>query len=217
MIATDSWHPACSFAWLMKQKNTLLRVLAVGAAIIVLPGSMLETTIGQQKSETKVVVSANQKKTIAAFNKHVKDYVKQRNRVKEKVPKISKDATPEQIQAFQKAFVEALKAARAGAKPGYIFSPDVAEYMRTIIKTEFKGRDRAELRETVLEAETKGVPIKVNYPYPDSKEVTQMPPTLLLKLPQLPKEVRYRFVRWHLLLVDTDNDLIVDYMLNALP
>ncbi|MGI8731920.1 MAG: hypothetical protein ACR2LM_01275 [Pyrinomonadaceae bacterium] len=44
-----------------------------------------------------------------------------------------------------------------------------------------------------------------------------MPPTLLLKLPELPKEVKYRFVKRHLLLVDTDNGLIVDYMLNALP
>ena len=201
----------------MKQKSRILKTLAVSAALTVLPSSMMAETIALQKSDSQVVVSSNQKQTIAAFNKYVKDYVKQRNRVKEKLPKLSKDATPEEIQAYQKAFVEALRAARAGAKPGYIFRPDVAEYMRTIIKTEFKGSDRAELRETVLEAETKGVPIKVNYPYPDSKEVAQMPPTLLLKLPQLPKEVRYRFVRQHLLLVDTDNDLIVDYMLNALP
>jgi len=57
----------------------------------------------------------------------------------------------------------------------------------------------------------------VNYPYPETKDLTQMPPTLLLKLPQLPKEVKYRFVGRHLLLVDTDNGLIVDYMTNALP
>ena len=196
----------------------MFKALAVGATITVLPGSMVaETAFAQQKSETQVVVSANQKKMIAAFNKHVKDYVKQRNRLEEKLPKLSKDATPDQIQTYQKAFVDALRAARASAKPGYIFGPDVAEYMRKTIKTEFKGSDRAELRETVLEAETKGVPIKVNYPYPESKEITQMPPTLLLKLPQLPKEIKYRFVRRHLLLVDTDNDLIVDYMLNALP
>jgi hypothetical protein len=44
-----------------------------------------------------------------------------------------------------------------------------------------------------------------------------MPPTLLLKLPQLPKQVRYRFVNRHMLLVDRENGLIVDYMLNALP
>jgi hypothetical protein len=57
----------------------------------------------------------------------------------------------------------------------------------------------------------------VNYPYPDSKEFSQIPPPLLLKLPQLPKEVKYRFVNYHLLLVDSDNDLIIDYMTKALP
>jgi len=47
--------------------------------------------------------------------------------------------------------------------------------------------------------------------------VTQIPPTLLLKLPTLPKQVKYRFVGRHMLMVDSDNGLIVDYTLNALP
>ena len=98
-----------------------------------------------------------------------------------------------------------------------MFTPAVAEYLRRVIKTEFKGSERVELRETILEADTAGVPLRVNYPYPETKELTQMPPTLLLKLPQLPKEVKYRYVGRHLLLVDTDNGLIVDYMTNALP
>jgi hypothetical protein len=38
-----------------------------------------------------------------------------------------------------------------------------------------------------------------------------MPPPLLLRLPQLPKQVRYR-----LLLVDRENGLMVDYMTNVL-
>jgi hypothetical protein len=40
---------------------------------------------------------------------------------------------------------------------------------------------------------------------------------LLLKLPQLPKEVKYRYVNRNLILIDTDNNLIVDYMIDALP
>ena len=58
---------------------------------------------------------------------------------------------------------------------------------------------------------------EINYPYPETKELSQIPPTLLLKLPTLPKEVKYRFVGRHMLVVDTDNGLIVDYTLNALP
>ena len=158
-----------------------------------------------------------EKELVAAFDRHVKDYLKQRSQVKNKLPSLSKEATPEQITAYQKSFVEALRAMRAGTKQGYIFTPQFADFLRTIIKTELPRRDKSEIREVVLEADTKGVPLRVNYPYPETKELTQMPPTLLLKLPPLPKEVKYRYVGRHMLLVDTDNGLIVDYMLNALP
>ena len=110
-----------------------------------------------------------------------------------------------------------MRAARIGAKPGDAFKPDVAGYIRATIRKEFQGQERQKLRETVLEADTKGVPLRVNYTYPEAKELVEMPPTLLLKLPQLPKQVRYRFVGRNLLLVDRENGLIVDYMLNAVP
>lgn len=154
---------------------------------------------------------------VAAFNRHVKDYLKQRQKVAKKLPKLSKEATPEQIDAYQKSFVEALRSMRAGTKQGYIFKPDFKKYVITTINSEFPPRDKMEIKHTILEAETKGVPLRVNYAYPETKELTQIPPTLLLKLPTLPKEVKYRFVGRHMLLVDTDNGLIVDYTLNALP
>ena len=171
----------------------------------------------QEKPLARAVPDEQEKQLIAAFNRHVKDYLKQREKVKSKLPSLSKEATPEQISAYQKSFVEALRAMRAGTQQGYIFNKEFAGYLRTVIKTEFPPQDKAEIREVILEADTKGVPLKVNYPYPETKELTQIPPTLLLKLPQLPKEVKYRYVGRHMLLVDTDNGLIVDYMLNALP
>jgi hypothetical protein len=110
-----------------------------------------------------------------------------------------------------------VRASRAGAKPGELFTPDIARYIRATIKAEYRGAKLKELRAAVLEADTKGVPLRVNYVYPESKELVEMSPALLLKLPQLPKQLRYRFVGRNLLLVDRENGLIVDYMLNALP
>ena len=111
-----------------------------------------------------------------------------------------------------------MRAARTGAKQGDVFTRDAATLIRAIIKDEFKGKERVELRDTVLrEADTKSVPLRVNYPYPESQELLEMPATLLLRLPQLPKQVRYRFVGRNLLLVDRENGLIVDYMTNAIP
>ncbi|MEK6279657.1 MAG: hypothetical protein AABN95_04820 [Acidobacteriota bacterium] len=170
-----------------------------------------------QNKVTETKLSPQDKQIVNAFNRHLKDYLKQRDRVKKKLQPLSKDATPEQIDAYQKSFVEGLRGMRAGTKQGYIFKPEFTQYVRTLIQTEFRPRDKAEIKQTILEADTKGVPLKVNFPYPESKELAQIPPTLLLKLPQLPKEVKYRFVGRHMLLVDSDNSLIVDYTLNALP
>lgn len=163
-------------------------------------------------------VSEAEKQTVATFEKRVKDYLKLRNGIKSKLPtKLSKDSTPEQIHSYMTSFEDGVRAARAGAKRGELFVPEVATYIRNILREDFSRQDKAELRKTVLQAETQGVPVRVNYPYPEEKELTEMPPTLLLKLPQLPQEMRYRFVGSNLLLVDRENNLIVDYMTNALP
>jgi hypothetical protein len=169
----------------------------------------------QWQNDAKATV-VQQKEVVKNFNKQVKGYVEQRNAVKKKIPALPKEAKPEQITAYQAAFVAAMRTARVNAKQGDLFDPEIASHIRTLINQEFKGLEKAELKKTVLEADTKGVLVRVNYPYPDEKEFTQIPPTLLLKLPQLPKELKYRFVNRYLLLVDTDNDLIVDYMPRAL-
>ena len=44
-----------------------------------------------------------------------------------------------------------------------------------------------------------------------------MPPDVLLALPTLPKDVEYRFAGKHLLLFDAKANIIVDFMLNAIP
>jgi hypothetical protein len=166
-----------------------------------------------------VIAFAQLNKPVAdAFEKRVKDYVKLRESIEEKMPKLSKEAKPEEIEVHKKQLQESVRAARAGAKHGDIFTPDAAAMIRAIIKDEFKGKDRVELRKAVLvESEVKSVPLRVNYPYPETKEQLEMPPTLLLRLPQLPKQIRYRFVGPNMLLVDRENGLILDYMTDALP
>jgi len=177
-----------------------------------------EKVVKQIARDEEPAISPADKQTINNFDQRVKDYVKLRAAVKAKVPKLAKDSTPEQIQAAESAFVAALRNARAGAKPGNLFAPDIAQYIRTTLKREFHGSEKQEIRKVVTEKETDiPVPLKVNYPYPDPKEFVEMPATLLLKLPQLPKELKYRYVGRNLMLVDTDNNLIIDYMLEALP
>jgi hypothetical protein len=187
--------------------------LFASVAIVVLCMAVLKA-----QTPAPPALSPADKQTAEAFEKRAKDYAKMREALEEKMPKLSKEAKPEEIQTHKQQFQERVRAARVGAKRGDVFTPEAATLIRAMIKAEFKGRERVEFREALLkEAENKAVPLRVNYPYPETQELLEMPPTLLLRLPQLPKQLRYRFVRSNLLLVDRENGLIIDYMTNALP
>lgn len=161
--------------------------------------------------------AAASESAVAAFNERVKQYIKLREQAAGQLPKLAKKSTPAEIEANLVALQKGIIAARASAQPGDIFTPDIADHIRTVIKQEFRGQRLRALRETVREAETKGVPLRVNAPYPETKELIEMPPTLLLKLPALPKQLHYRFVGRSMLLLDKEARLIVDYFPAAIP
>jgi len=199
-------------------QNTAKRIAFAVAALalcLVLPAA--PSPVRAQQPQSSTVAAAPTSPAVLAFERRVREYAHMREEIEDKTGELPDEATPEQIEAHKLKFQAAVRAARAGAVPGQLFTREAAQHIRAVIAQEFKGRSRAELLEKVSEAETKGVPLRVNYPYPESKELIDMPPTLLLKLPQLPKQVKYRFVGRNLLLVDRENGLIVDYMTNALP
>src|SRR5215210_7780381 len=202
----------------LKEQVGLVVVVTIIFCLTCAPPSFIAApTFAQTQGTQQVAPLPAVRPVVSAFEKKVKEYADLRERLENKLPKLSKEATPEEIEAHKKSFQEIVRAARGTAKRGDVLSPQAAAHIRATIKSEFKGKERAELRKTVMEAETRGVPLRVNATYPESKELLEMPPTLLLKLPQLPKQVRYRFVGRNLLLVDRENGLIIDYMTGALP
>jgi len=200
----------------MKKKRYILIWLFVLALILASGVAVAQKTQNAALAEP-VVVSPADKAAIEAFEKQVKDYIELRNKVRASAPKLSKDSTPEQIHAYRTALQQSLRNARPNAKRGEFFMPAMADYIRRTLKTEFQGKDRQELREQIFETETQGVVVRVNYPYAQTAELSEMPATLLTKLPQLPKELRYRFVGRNMLLVDRESDVIIDFMPDALP
>ena len=195
----------------MKPNARKLTALAAGLA------ALLCLSLAPRRAAAQAAGPSGEAQTVAAFEARAKDYSRLREDLEEKLPKLSKEAKPEQIAAHKETFQGMVRQARAGAKQGDVFTPEIAAVIRAVIKSEYAGQELRELRETVMEAETQGVPLRVNYPYPESGELVEMPPTLLLKLPQLPKQLRYPFGGTNLLLVDRENGLIVDYMTSALP
>lgn len=154
---------------------------------------------------------------ITEFEGRAKEYARERERLERELPALPKQATPEQVMAHKRALTDAVLQYRRRAKQGDIFTPTISEHLRTVIASQLEGPDRLKLRKAVFEAENKAVQKRVNHPYPESQEIMEMPATLLAALPQLPKQLRYRFVGRDLLLVDRENLLIIDYMTNAVP
>ena len=151
------------------------------------------------------------------FERRAQDYALRRESIEDTLPKLSKQATAEEIAAHEAALLQKVLAERKGTARGSIFTPETERHIRSVIANTYKGQDRARMRKELSEAENAAVPVKVNAVYPETAELLEMPPTLLLALPQLPKQLRYRFVGTSLLLVDRENHLIVDYMTKALP
>ena len=168
----------------MKSKNRERLLLAV--SLILTFGCVPVMVSGRANIQQAAValkpppVSSAEKRTIVAFENRLKAYLKLRNAVKAKLPKLSKDSTPEQIESYRTTFEQRLRSARTGANSGDLFRAGVASYIRKTLRTEFQGKDRAELRDVIFDEETTGIPLRVNYPYPEKKEFAEMPATLLV-------------------------------------
>jgi hypothetical protein len=59
--------------------------------------------------------------------------------------------------------------------------------------------------------------LQINQSYPEEIPLQSTPPTLLLTLPELPKGLEYRILGRELVLRDSDANIVVDYIPNALP
>jgi Skp family chaperone for outer membrane proteins len=199
----------------MKKRYILIWLFVL--ALILASGVAVAQKTQNAALAEPVVVSPADKAAINTFEKQVKGYIALRNKVRENAPKLSKDSTAEQIHAYRTTLEQSLRNARANAKRGEFFRPETADFIRRTLKIEFQGKDRKELREQIFETEIQGVVLRVNYPYAQTAELSEMPATLLAKLPKLPKELRYRFVGRNMLLVDRESDLIIDFMPEALP
>ena len=163
-------------------------------------------------------LAAGQNSTaITQLNANLEEYLKIRARAAEGLPKVKQlTDDPTEIEKRQKALAAAIQVERADAKQGDIFSPDVRKYLGGIIRGEAKGATKEATRDGNPKDEGAPVPIGVNKSYPKGAPLSTMPADLLLKLPQLPKDLQYRFVGETLILLDSLSGLIVDYIPNTM-
>ena len=148
------------------------------------------------------------------FTQRVQAYLK----LRKMVPRERTTKRQGEILSRRNALAQAIREARAGAKQGDIFSPEISEQFLQAIRSTLQGSSASNVRRTIRQGEPlAGIRLTVNGAYPEKLPRTTVPPTLLLRLPQLPERLAYRIVGHDFVLEDTEARLVVDFIPRALP
>ena len=149
---------------------------------------------------------------IAEFQKRVSDYVALRKKAEAGLGRPKSSNSQKAIAGRTQELARKIRAARLNARAGEIFTPLAAAEFRRLIGITMQGKDSAEIRASLKSAEPVALHLRVNDPYPSTIPLQSTPPSLLVNLPQLPKEVDYRVVGHTLMLRDVEANLILDYI-----
>ena len=202
---------------MIRQKLIAYAVRCIGLAlclsVVAAPATGQTEAAKPQEQQT-----AKQLRVFKEFADLVQQYVDLHRKLEASLPALGPKEPQEKIVERQKALSGRIKEARAAAKRGDIFAPEIAEEFRHLIRQELQGPKGSNSRKTIRDGEPiKPRRLRVNDLYPEALPTTTMPPSLLLNLPQLPKEVEYRIVGRDWVLLDIEANLIVDFIHEALP
>ena len=159
-------------------------------------------------------------KALATMNDRLKQYVELHVKLEQTLPKLPKDATPQQIDKNQRTLERLVREARATAKPGDIFTPEARPVIKRLLATVFGGPDGKQLKASIMDenpVDPATIKLTVNARYPDVVPLTSVPPQVLQTLPKLTEDLEYRFVGDWLILLDTHAHVVADYIDDALP
>ena len=154
--------------------------------------------------------------TVLEFKTRIDEYVKLREQADNTAPVQKPTAEASDIKNAQLALAERIGAARKTAKQGDILTPEITVLFRKLLHSEVK-QEKGTHEQIKEDNPGAGVPFKINAQYPDKEPLSTVPANVLETLPPLPKDIEYRFVNKHLILRDVRANLIIDYLLNAIP
>jgi hypothetical protein len=154
---------------------------------------------------------------IQDFQNRVAGYMKLHEAVKAELGKLKTTGSPEVIERHEHQFAHKIREARRAAAQGAIFTPAITAEFRRLIGIAMKGPDATHVQQSLKHAEPNRLKLRVNHSYPEGVPLQSMPPTLLLNLPTLPKDLEYRIAGHDLVLRDATGNVIIDLIPNAIP
>ena len=156
--------------------------------------------------------------TLADFDGRIKAYVALHRKLANETGEINETKSPRQIANREIALGKLVRTARAQARRGDIFTPQIAALFKQLIRDEYARRgprvrkDRKEDQDELADFTP-----TVNQVYPSTQPLVTSPAGLLRVLPKLPRELEYRLVQRNLILRDIEANLIIDFIPAATP
>ena len=180
-------------------------------------GEPAKPSASDQAKATSGVATTADPALIKDFNDRIANYMKLHERQEKGKAELNETKDPAKIKAAQDLLAQKIQAARANAKAGDIFSPEIRQMFRRLMYPEMKGPDGPETKHAIKEdGPPAKVTLKVNTRYPEGQPLPTVPPNLLQQLPKLPESLEYRIVGKDLILRDADANLIVDFIPGAI-
>jgi hypothetical protein len=137
--------------------------------------------------------------------------------------KIQKQGTPQRQRGdvgenlvSQQAMAMRMRFARRDARPGDLFTPAIALALRRALDPEIRGLAALRVRESIREDAPATFVLVVNGSFPEGGSRSTMPGNVLRILPTLPNGLEYRIIDQHLVLIDLEANIVVDYMLDIM-
>lgn len=156
-------------------------------------------------------------RALETMNDRLKAYVELHKTLEEGLPKLSDEATPEEIDKNQRMLEQRMREARKSARPGDLFTAEARPVIKRLLAATFNGPEGRQLMASILDESPVGMKLTVNGRYPDTVPVSSVPPEVLQTLPRLSEDIEYRFIGRHLILLDTHAHVIADVIEDALP
>jgi lipoprotein-anchoring transpeptidase ErfK/SrfK len=190
----------------------MARIAVALACLLSLPPPSVSTAFAQASTV------GSQARPLEEFKKRVNAYIALRKKAVDQVGPLDPTKSPKQIADREQALGEAIRALRAGAKQGDVIAPQTGAILRTIIHNEYAHRSQLALRNRQdAQDELPDFTPTVNQIYPTAHPLATFPPLVLRQLPPLPKPLEYRFVQRSLIVRDSEANLIVDVLPDAVP
>jgi hypothetical protein len=153
---------------------------------------------------------------LAEFSKRLQAYLVLRGELAGKLEPLRPTASASELQSRQAALAAALRNARAGAHQSDLIPVLVQHHIRRIVIADFRRREPPTRKAALEEVPTGRLP-GINKNYPEQAALPTVPPLLLANLPPLPDNLQYRFFGRHVVILDGDVLIVVDYVQNAVP